>query len=35
MADVGEREAILAVSIPESPGAFLNFVATALNGTVI
>lgn len=36
LADVGgKREAMLAVTIPETPGAFADMVATALNGTDI
>jgi threonine dehydratase len=35
LADVGAAESMLAVEIPESPGAFVDFVETAVGGTDI
>ena len=35
LADVGVGEAMLAVTIPERPGTFIDFLETALNGFAI
>lgn len=36
LADIGaRREAMLATTIPEQPGSFLDFVRVALDGTAI